>query len=210
MATTSSTLAAGTATSGGSRKNGTGGRFGLRARVAASVATFGCAAALAIGGLGASDTNPTHAQLAPAAPLIRASTTITDEQRRFLEWNTQLPDGGAAPRLDWATIQFIEQNELPIGASAATTITDEQRRFLEWNTQLPDGGAAPRLDWATIRLIEQNRLPETAPVVGPGLVPPGPADEYTQGDSGTGPAGAHGAGPADEYTQADGAGQVAP
>ncbi len=121
MVTTSGNLTAGTATSGGSRKNGTVGRFGLRARVAASVATLGCAAALAIGGLGVSDTSPTQSQLAPTAPLVRASTSDERAQTRFLEQN-QLPEGLvvlAAPTYEQR--RFIEQNELPTGASAAGT-----------------------------------------------------------------------------------------
>jgi len=119
MATTSGNLTAGTTTSGGSRQNGIGGRFGLRARVAAGVATLGCAAALAIGGLGVSDTSPSHSRLAPAAPVIQANTMITYEQRRFLEQN-QLPEGLAmiaAPTYEQR--RFLEQNELPTDVGAA-------------------------------------------------------------------------------------------
>ncbi len=121
MATTSGNLTAGTAASGGSRQNGTGGRFGLRARVAAGVATLGCAAALAvgIGGLGLDDSPPAQSQLGSAAPVIRASAMMTDEQRRFLEQN-QLPEGIAmiatTTHEQW---RFIEQNELPTGADVA-------------------------------------------------------------------------------------------
>ena len=108
MATTSGNLTAGTAAIGGSRQNGTGGRPGLRARVAAGVATLGCAAALAIGQLGAGDTGQAHSQLAPAAPVIQASAMSSYERWHFLEQN-ELPAGApsvsvapAAPNQDWA------------------------------------------------------------------------------------------------------------
>ena len=135
MATTSGNLAAGKTTIGGPRKNGTGGRFGLRARVAASVATIGCAAALAVGGLGAGDIAPPRSQSAPAAYTVQASTIDERTQQRFLEQN-QLPEG--IVRIAATTYEqrrFLEQNQLPTGAPAFP-VTTEERRFLEQN-QLP-------------------------------------------------------------------------
>lgn len=149
MATTSSTLVAGeVARQGGSGSNG---RYGLKAKMAASVAILGCAAALAFGGLRPGES-------VPAASLAAVGTGGQG-------------DVGARQR-------FLEENLwLPTGTIAGPVTSREHRIFLEQNRQLPDGSAtAPRLDWETIRLIEQNLLPEAAPTPGPGLVPPGPAN----------------------------------
>ena len=121
MATTSGNLTAGKTTIGGPRQHGTGGRFGLRARVATGVATLGCAAALVvgIGGLGLGDSPPAQSQLGPAAPVFQTRAMSSYEQRRLLEQN-ELPEGSA---MIAATIyeqrRLIEQNELSTGAGVA-------------------------------------------------------------------------------------------
>src|SRR5690349_18158031 len=111
MATTSSTLVAGKVASQGG--NGNNGGYGLKAKVTASVAILGCAAALAFGGLRGSE----GAQAPAVAPAVAVSAVSMRERQYFLEQNLNLPEGGATP-----------------------PITREQQRFLEQNTQLPTGG----------------------------------------------------------------------
>lgn len=106
MATTSGNLAAGRVASKGG--NGNSERYGLKAKMLAGLAILGCATALTFGGLRQGGGGPP--QPATAASI---SQRISIEQQRFLESNTQLPDGGATLRLDWATIWLIEQNQLP-------------------------------------------------------------------------------------------------
>ncbi len=86
MATTSDNLAAGTAASGGRGGDGRDtGRRGLRARVAVGVATLGCVAALALGGLQARDAARPH----QAVENGTGTASLTGE--------TPCPLGGTAP-----------------------------------------------------------------------------------------------------------------
>ena len=136
MATTSGNLAAGAARIGGSGDTGTGGRFGLRALVAAGVATLGCAAALAVGGLGAGTTARPQPQDPPGAAAIRMAASEQREHLVFLEQN-QLPElTGVVAATTYERQRFLEQNELPVAAPAATATTSERLVFLEQN-QLP-------------------------------------------------------------------------
>lgn len=96
MATTNGTLVAGKAIGQGDKGND--GRFGLRAKLTAGVATLGCAAALAVGGLWVNDTAPARTQVAPAAPLSQVRSVDQRERQRFLEQN-QLPER-TAPSAD--------------------------------------------------------------------------------------------------------------
>lgn len=109
-----STLVAGTTV--GRAGKGNDGRFGLRAKLTAGVATLGCAAALAVGGLWVNDTAPARTQVAPAVPSSQVRSVDQRERQRFLE-----------------------QNQLPDGILQATVVPSERQRFLEANTLLPTG-----------------------------------------------------------------------
>jgi hypothetical protein len=148
MAPASSTLAADEAAIDGRGGNGTGERFGLRAKAAAGVAILGCAAALTFGGLLTGGAARHQPQAGPAAAMAQASGI---DRQRFLAANRELPDG-----------------TLPGAANAHAA-----QRFLEWNTQLPTGGATGPLGIAQQRFLELNtQLPSEG---APALIPPGPA-----------------------------------
>ena len=140
MATTSSNLVAGKATSGG--RGGNGGRFGLRAKVAAGVATLGCAAALAFGGLHNGDAARRQPQAVPATVFTQTSGS---DRQHFLASNLELPDGTLpATTATFERQRFLEQNlSLPDGTLPLATVSFERQRFLAWNTELPTGGTAP-------------------------------------------------------------------
>ena len=75
MATTSGNLATSTALAAGQGGDGNRGRYGLKAKLAAGVATLGCVAALAFGGAQAGRT----AQVSPAAPAPAQLLAGTDD-----------------------------------------------------------------------------------------------------------------------------------
>ena len=114
MVTTSDNLVASTALVAGQGGDGDGGRYGLKAKLAAGVVALGCAAALALGGLRAGES----AQTAPAALAASFSQAVGVERQRFLAANTEFPDG-----------------TLP-------AIAVERQQFLAWNAQPPDEAAS--------------------------------------------------------------------
>ncbi len=92
-------------------------RRGLTARLAAGVATLGCAAALAFGGLQLGE----HA-VAPSPGAGLAFSQVSGTERQ----------------------QFLERNLwLPGGALLAAATTFEVQRFLGQNLWLPGGGVPP-------------------------------------------------------------------
>src|SRR5688572_21739458 len=76
MATTSSIPVAGTVSAGqgGNGSDKRGGRFGLKAKLAASVAILGCAAALAFGGLRGEGATRAQPQAPPSSASLPAGT----------------------------------------------------------------------------------------------------------------------------------------
>ena len=136
MATTSGNLTAGKAVTG-RLGNGNGGRYGLKAKLAAGMAVLGCAAALAFGGLRVSE----NAQSSAAAPVVTAPQAMSREQLLFREQNL------------W----------LPMGALPVATASFEAQRFLEQNLWLPSGVTAPI---APSGLGPQEYLPGEGPAAG--------------------------------------------
>ncbi|MEI2618536.1 MAG: hypothetical protein V9F06_13055 [Thermomicrobiales bacterium] len=110
----------------------------------------------------ADTTEPILVAPAVTAPIagMPSNTAMTFESIRFLEQNTYLPDGTAAPAtdysLDWK--RFVGANSV-IGARTDPIISMGRQRFIDANTYLPgytDKQSSQTLSGDEIRMLEQN------------------------------------------------------